>query len=158
MVPERDVEKAKSVLMVNLAPLRVERASAATSGASRPPSSIYAVDPVDPGETEVINIRKSNLFFRWINNVETWLDLKLNFEAMGVERIPENKRSPPKLINVSDLDSGPCWLPPHDAAQFTCMHWNVLTLYCRWYSSGSPCSSTQCSSQLACSVLISVYR
>lgn len=59
------------------------------------------VDPMDPGEAEVVNIRQGNKVLRSLRELETWMDRKLKFEAMGVERIPENSRRPPQLLNAS---------------------------------------------------------
>lgn len=59
------------------------------------------IDPMDPGEAEVVHIRQSNKLLRSLRHLETWMDRKLNFEAMGVERIPENSRKPPQLLNAS---------------------------------------------------------
>lgn len=59
------------------------------------------MDPMDPGEAEVVNIRQGNSLLRSLRNFETWMDRKLSFEAMGVERIPENKRKPPQILNAS---------------------------------------------------------
>lgn len=61
----------------------------------------HVVDPMDPGEAEVVNIRQGNKVLRSLRELETWMDRKLKFEAMGVERIPENSRRPPKLLNAS---------------------------------------------------------
>lgn len=59
------------------------------------------VDPMDPGEVEVVNIRQGNKLLRSLRGLEMWMDRKLNFEAMGVERIPENSRKPPQVLNAS---------------------------------------------------------
>lgn len=59
------------------------------------------VDPMDPDEAEVVNIRQGNKVLRSLQDLETWMDRKLKFEAMGVERIPENNRRPPQLLNAS---------------------------------------------------------
>ena len=59
------------------------------------------MDPTDPGEADVANIRQGNSLLRSLRNFETWMDRKLNFEAMGVERIPENRRKPPQILNAS---------------------------------------------------------
>ena len=72
------------------------------SGSQSPHSNDGLVmDPLDPGEAEVVNIRQGNSVLRSLRDFETWMDRKLNFEAMGVERIPENKRKPPQILNAS---------------------------------------------------------
>ena len=53
-----------------------------------------------PGEAHVTNIRQSNNILRRLRNFETWVDSRANFEAMGVERIPEHMRKPPQIVNV----------------------------------------------------------
>lgn len=60
------------------------------------------IDPNDPGEIQVANIRRSSGLLRRLRNFETWMDRKMNFEAMGVERVPQDKRKPPKILNVSE--------------------------------------------------------
>ena len=61
------------------------------------------IDPEDPGEAQVVKIRQHNRFLRSLRTFETGLDRKMKFEAMGVERIPEDKRRPPQILNVSAL-------------------------------------------------------
>ena len=56
---------------------------------------------VDPGEAQVSTIRQRSSLLRSLRNFETWLDSKMKFEAMGVERVPENMRKPPQVLNVS---------------------------------------------------------
>ena len=58
------------------------------------------IDPADPGEARVADIRRGSRILQKLRAAETWLDRKLNFEAMGVERIPEDKRRPPSVLNV----------------------------------------------------------
>ena len=61
------------------------------------------IDPdVDPGEVQVTMIRQRYNILRFLRNCETWVDSKMNFEAMGVERVPEHMRKPPQILNVSD--------------------------------------------------------
>lgn len=63
------------------------------------------IDPNDPGEIRVANIRRSNGLLRRLRNLETWMDRKMNFEAMGVERVPQDKRRPPQILNVSQASA-----------------------------------------------------
>ncbi|MCJ1245876.1 hypothetical protein MMC30_003080 [Trapelia coarctata] len=58
------------------------------------------IDPNDPGEIRAANIRRVNGLLRRLRNFETWMDRKMKFEAMGVERIPEDKRKPPQILNM----------------------------------------------------------
>ena len=61
----------------------------------------HVVDPNDAGEGRVLKIRQGNSVLRGLRSAETWMDSKMKFEAMGVERIPEDKRKPPSILNVS---------------------------------------------------------
>lgn len=70
-------------------------------GSAPPPNAAQVIDPNDPGERTVANIRQSNGVLRRLRDVETWMDRKMKVEGMGVERIPENKRKPPQILNVS---------------------------------------------------------
>jgi len=80
------------------------------------------IDPNDPGEIQVANIRRTNGVLRHLRNLETWMDRKMKFEAMGVERIPEDKRKPPQILNVrktfisniQPLATTECFLHPTD--------------------------------------------
>ncbi|MCJ1241116.1 hypothetical protein MMC14_009120 [Varicellaria rhodocarpa] len=59
------------------------------------------IDPdVDPGEVQVTMIRQRYNILRFLRNCETWVDSKMNFEAMGVERVPEHMRKPPQILNM----------------------------------------------------------
>ena len=60
------------------------------------------IDANDPGEQHVDSIRKASKFLTWLHDFETYLDRKMNFEPMGVERLPENMRFRPQVINVSE--------------------------------------------------------
>lgn len=61
----------------------------------------HVMDPNDAGEGQVMKIRQGNSVLRGLRSAETWMDRKMKFEAMGVERIPEDKREPPSVLNVS---------------------------------------------------------
>lgn len=54
------------------------------------------------GDAQVCAIRESNAILRFLVNIEKRIDGLTKFEAMGVERIPEDKRSPPQKLNVND--------------------------------------------------------
>lgn len=54
------------------------------------------------GDAQVRAIRDSNAILRFLVNIEKRIDGLMNFEAMGVERIPEDKRTPPQKLNVSN--------------------------------------------------------
>jgi len=80
------------------------------------------IDPNDPGEIQVANIRRTNGVLQHLRNLETWMDRKMKFEAMGVERIPEDKRKPPQILNlrktfisnIQPLATTECFLHPTD--------------------------------------------
>lgn len=38
--------------------------------------------------------------FRQLNQVEQWLDTKLSIETQGIDRIPEDKKQPPSILNI----------------------------------------------------------
>ena len=72
---------------------------------SSPSASILdqVMDPDDAGEAQVLNIRQRNGVLRTLRRAERWMNRKTQFEAMGVERVPEDKRKPPGILNVSRL-------------------------------------------------------
>lgn len=55
----------------------------------------------DVGEDKVGAIRQNNVVLRFLANLERRIDGNASFEAMGVERVPEDKRRPPQILNVS---------------------------------------------------------
>lgn len=63
----------------------------------------HVMDPNDAGEVQVMNIRQRNRVLRTLRRAERWMNGKMQFEAMGVERVPEDKRVPPGILNVSGL-------------------------------------------------------
>lgn len=77
--------------------MQVDNGSPATS-LDMPP-----FDVGDTGEKQVVAIRENNTILRALAKLERRLDRLMNFEAMGVERIPEDKRHPPQKLNVSEL-------------------------------------------------------
>ncbi|KAH8801470.1 nucleoside transporter [Xylogone sp. PMI_703] len=52
------------------------------------------------GELEVIKIREGNSVLRKLRAAEMWMDRKLKIESMGAERIPEDERRPPQILNM----------------------------------------------------------
>jgi hypothetical protein len=75
---------------------QIDDDSAATS------SDRDTAPPENPDEAQVRTIREGNAILRFLVNVEKRIDGRTKFEAMGVERIPEDKRSPPQKLNVND--------------------------------------------------------
>ena len=61
------------------------------------------IDPKDPGEAKIAKIRQGNGILRRLRWAETWFDRHFRFEAQGVERIPDDKRQPPQILNVRTL-------------------------------------------------------
>ena len=51
--------------------------------------------------------------FRSLRRGEEWLDAKMGVELQGVDRIPEEKKEPPSIWNVSFLGSINCRRPLH---------------------------------------------
>ena len=52
------------------------------------------------GEVEVIEMRKRVPVLRKLKAAEAWLDKKLGIETTGADRIPEDQRRPPSILNV----------------------------------------------------------
>jgi hypothetical protein len=55
----------------------------------------------DIGDAQVSAIRESNGILRFLAGLEKRIDRVTKFEAMGVERVPEDKRKPPQKLNVN---------------------------------------------------------
>lgn len=67
------------------------------SSSANPRQAIRNDDPV----REQINaIRQSNAVLRFLSNLERRIDKTTKFEAMGVERVLEDERKPPQILNV----------------------------------------------------------
>ena len=56
---------------------------------------------IDPGRVRVSEIQQSNPVLRILVGFEARLDRATKFEGMGVERVPEDERKPPHILNVS---------------------------------------------------------
>ncbi|KAK3191820.1 hypothetical protein K4F52_002246 [Lecanicillium sp. MT-2017a] len=54
--------------------------------------------PVD-NDGGVAEIRRRYTFLRLLSKIENRVDGTAEFEAMGVERVPEDKRRPPQILN-----------------------------------------------------------
>lgn len=63
-----------------------------------PPAADYG-----RGELQVIKIRESNSILRKLKAAEEWMDKKFGVETTGADRIPENQRHPPSILNVCML-------------------------------------------------------
>ncbi|PYH91684.1 hypothetical protein BO71DRAFT_486044 [Aspergillus ellipticus CBS 707.79] len=63
-------------------------------------SDCQAIDPDDAAERRMRAIQQGNGVLRSLRNFETWIDRKLGVEAMGVERVPDDKRRPPEILNM----------------------------------------------------------
>jgi hypothetical protein len=57
-------------------------------------------EPCDYGNVRIDSIRQKNRVLRFLANLESRIDRFANFEAMGVERVPEDQRKPPQMLNV----------------------------------------------------------
>ena len=55
----------------------------------------------DPDQIRVGAIRENSAVLRYLVGVESRVDRLASFEAMGVERVLEDKRHPPQKLNVS---------------------------------------------------------
>lgn len=49
----------------------------------------------------VVRLRESNSILAKMRAAELWMNKKLNIEPMGIERLPEEQRRPPSVLNVS---------------------------------------------------------
>lgn len=76
---------------------RLDSESAGPSGHGQP----ALVARGDPGEARVGAIRESSAVLRFLVGVESRIGSLARLEAMGVERVPEDKRRPPQKLNVS---------------------------------------------------------
>lgn len=56
--------------------------------------------PDDHDEARVDAIRESNTFLRILSNLNSRIAELAEFEARGVERVPEDRRRPPQKLNV----------------------------------------------------------
>lgn len=55
------------------------------------------------GDVEVIKLRDSNVVLRNLRRAEVWMDRKFGVEAIGVDRISDDQRQPPRIINVCQM-------------------------------------------------------
>jgi hypothetical protein len=85
-----DVEKQSHVQNT-----QIDDDSAATSS-DRDPAPAE-----DETDVQVRTIRENTAIVRFLANLEKRIDGLTTFEAMGVERVPEDKRTPPQKLNVS---------------------------------------------------------
>lgn len=61
----------------------------------------------DAGNAEVASLREKTSVFAKMRAWELWLDRKLKFEPMGIERLHEDARRPPRSMNVSCVPGTP---------------------------------------------------
>lgn len=54
----------------------------------------------DYGNAKIDAIQQRNPALRFLANLESRIDRFAKFEAMGVERVPEDQRKPPQILNV----------------------------------------------------------
>merc|ERR1712000_474597 len=52
------------------------------------------------GDIESIDFRDSSVVLRNVRRAEVWMDRKFGVEATGVNRIPDDQRQPPRIINM----------------------------------------------------------
>lgn len=74
-----------------------------------PPAHVHTqvVDPGDGEESQAVNVGQRNGFLQALRDFETLMDRKMKFEAQGIERILEDERKPPSILNVSVCDRTP---------------------------------------------------
>lgn len=56
---------------------------------------------MEPGTSELVAMREKSSILAKLRAAELWLDKKLKLEPMGIERVREDERRPPKALNVS---------------------------------------------------------
>jgi len=61
---------------------------------------------IHASRSDIAVLRDKSSLLGKLRAVELWLDKKLKVEPMGIERIPEDKRRPPSVFNVSDDQAG----------------------------------------------------
>ncbi|KAG8406226.1 hypothetical protein J3459_019306 [Metarhizium acridum] len=57
----------------------------------------------DYGDTKIDFIQQKNPVLRFLANLESRIDRFAKFEAMGVARVPEDKRRPPQILNCRGI-------------------------------------------------------
>lgn len=60
----------------------------------------FYANPRGHGELEVAYIRDRIPILRKLRALEAWLDSKFGVEKTGAERVPEDQRRPPNILNV----------------------------------------------------------
>jgi hypothetical protein len=58
------------------------------------------------GEMALISMRQDVPILRKLKAVEAWLDTKLGIETTGADRIAEDQRQPPSILNVGHVAAG----------------------------------------------------
>lgn len=91
---EKEPEKDVSFSVAQPSPSRDEECGIAEGETPR-------ATHLGKGELEVIQIRESNAVLRKLQAAEAWMDKKLGVETIGAERVPEDQRKPPRIVNVS---------------------------------------------------------
>ncbi|PWY96098.1 nucleoside transporter [Aspergillus sclerotioniger CBS 115572] len=54
----------------------------------------------DPADMRIQDLQQGNRLLRSLRQAETWMDRKFGVEAMGIERVPDDQRHPPELLNM----------------------------------------------------------
>lgn len=52
------------------------------------------------GELQIDDLRNSIPILKQLNQVEAWMDRKFGVETTGADRVLEDKRDPPNVLNV----------------------------------------------------------
>lgn len=85
-------------------PKTLDNESASSAAAATAPAD-PATYMADTGKTtdadRVGEIQRGNPVLRALANFEKRLDSLNGFEAQGVERVPEDQRKPPQILNVN---------------------------------------------------------
>jgi hypothetical protein len=66
-------------------------------------NDVAAVDTNQSNVEEVARareIQQQNRVIRTMRNAEEWLDAKIGIETRGIDRIPEEQKRPPHIINI----------------------------------------------------------
>ncbi|PYI10925.1 hypothetical protein BO78DRAFT_304288 [Aspergillus sclerotiicarbonarius CBS 121057] len=54
----------------------------------------------DPEELRIQHLQQGNRLLWSLRQAETWMDRKLGVEGMGIERVPDDQRRPPEMLNM----------------------------------------------------------
>jgi hypothetical protein len=90
-----------TVLATIMTPEDIEKQANVEPASPKKDGGVEEVSTVDPEDVEVQAIRQRNALFRALANINSRIGRLREFEARGIERVPEESRRPPKKLNAS---------------------------------------------------------